>query len=106
MGAGELIVHGFGDIVDRAHVQTLDDVILLISRGDHQNRNITQVRIRLEPPASLKAVDARHHDVEQDHEFYFEATATKDGHRHIARAPDRETAVAQLGSLVEYPLDE
>ncbi len=29
----------------------------------------------------------------QDHEFYFEVTAEKDGHRHIARAPDRETAV-------------
>ena len=23
----------------------------------------------------------------QDHEFYFEVTAEKDGHRHIARAP-------------------
>ena len=42
----------------------------------------------------------------QDHEFYFEVTAEKDGHRHIARAPDRETAVAQLGVLVGYPLDE
>ena len=38
--------------------------------------------------------------------FYFEVTAEKDGHRHIARARDRETAVAQLGSLIGYPLDE
>ncbi len=42
----------------------------------------------------------------QDHEFYFEVTAEKDGHRHIARAPDRETAVVNLGVLIGYPLDE
>ena len=29
----------------------------------------------------------------QDRKFYFEVTAEKDGHRHSARAPDRETAV-------------
>ena len=42
----------------------------------------------------------------QDHESYFEVTAEKGGHRHIARAPDRETAVVHLGLLVGYPLDE
>ncbi len=42
----------------------------------------------------------------QDYEFYFEVTAEKDGHRHIARAPDRETAVVNLGLLIGYPLDE
>ena len=26
----------------------------------------------------------------QDHEFYFEVAAEKDGHRQIARAPDRD----------------
>ncbi len=41
----------------------------------------------------------------QDHEFYFEVTAEKDGHRHIARAPDRKSAVAQLGSFIGYPLE-
>ncbi len=29
----------------------------------------------------------------RDRKFYFEVVAEKDGHRHIARAPDRETAV-------------
>ena len=106
MGPGELIVHGFGDIIDRAHVQTLDDVILLISRGDHQDRNFTQGGIRFEPPASLEAVDARHHDTEQDHQFYFEVTAEKHGHRHIAKGPDREQAVVNLARLIGYPLDE
>ena len=42
----------------------------------------------------------------QDQRFYFEVRAEKDGHRHIARAPDREKAVVHLGLLVGYPLDE
>jgi len=42
----------------------------------------------------------------QDRQFYFEVTAEKDGHRHIARAPDREQAVVNLGVLIGYPLDE
>ena len=42
----------------------------------------------------------------QDQQFYFEVTAEKDGHRHIARASDRETAVVHLGLLIGYPLDE
>ena len=42
----------------------------------------------------------------RDRKFYFEVTAEKDGHRHIARARDREAAVVNLGVLVGYPLDE
>ena len=42
----------------------------------------------------------------QDRQFYFEVATEKDGHRHIARAPDRETAVVNLGMLIGYPLDE
>ncbi|MCH8880030.1 MAG: hypothetical protein IID34_09120 [Planctomycetes bacterium] len=42
----------------------------------------------------------------QDRKFYFEVTAEKDGHRHIARASDREQAVVNLGVLIGYPLDE
>ncbi len=42
----------------------------------------------------------------QDREFYFEVTAEKDGHRHIARAADRESAVVNLGLLIGYPLEE
>ena len=42
----------------------------------------------------------------QDHDFYFEITAEKDGHRHISRAPDREQAAVNLGLLVGYPLGE
>ncbi len=42
----------------------------------------------------------------QDHEFYFEVKAEKDGHRHIARARDRETAVVNLGVQIGYPLEE
>ena len=42
----------------------------------------------------------------RDRKFYFEVTAEKDGHRHIARAPDRESPVVQLGLLLGYSLDE
>ena len=42
----------------------------------------------------------------RDQQFYFEVTAQKDGHRHIARAPDREQAVVNLGVLIGYPLEE
>ncbi len=42
----------------------------------------------------------------RDQQFYFEVTAEKNGHRHIARVPDRETAIAELGTLMGYPLDE
>ncbi len=33
----------------------------------------------------------------QDQQFHFEVRAEKDGHRHIARAPDRKQAVVNLG---------
>ncbi len=42
----------------------------------------------------------------RDRKFYFEVTPEKDGHRHIARARDRESAVVHLGSLIGYALDE
>ncbi len=42
----------------------------------------------------------------QDQELYFEVTAEKNGHRNIARAPNRESAVVHLGVLIGYPLDE
>ncbi len=42
----------------------------------------------------------------RDRKFYFVVTAEKDGHRHIARARDREQAVVNLGLLIGYPLDE
>ena len=42
----------------------------------------------------------------RDRKFYSEVTAEKDGHRHIARAPDRETAVVNLGRLIGCPLEE
>ncbi len=42
----------------------------------------------------------------RDRKFYFEVTAEKDGHRHIARAPNRERAVVHLGMLIGYALEE
>ena len=37
----------------------------------------------------------------RDRKFYLEVTAEKDGHCHIARARDRETAVVSLGMLLD-----
>ena len=37
---------------------------------------------------------------------WMQLEATKDGHQHIVRAPDRERAVIHLGPFVGYPLDE
>ena len=42
----------------------------------------------------------------RDKKFYFQVTAERGGHQHIARARDRETAVVNLGVLIGYPLDE
>ncbi len=42
----------------------------------------------------------------RDRQFYFEVTAEKDGHRHIARARDRDQAVVNLGLLIGHPLGE
>ena len=41
-----------------------------------------------------------------DSKFYFEVTAEKEGHQHISRAQDRETAVVSLGLLLGYEIDE
>ena len=41
----------------------------------------------------------------RDRKFYFEVTAEKDGHRHIARAPNQEQAITHLGLLLGYELD-
>ncbi len=42
----------------------------------------------------------------RDRKFYFEVATEKDGHRHIARAPNRERAVVHLGMLIGYALEE
>jgi len=42
----------------------------------------------------------------QDQQFYFEVTAEKNGHWHIARAASRGQAVVTVGRLVGYSLDE
>lgn len=42
----------------------------------------------------------------RDRRFYFQITAVKAGHRHIARARDRGQAVIHLGMLLGYELDE
>ena len=42
----------------------------------------------------------------RDRRFYFQITAVKDDHQHIARARDREQAAIHLGMLLGYEIDE
>ena len=42
----------------------------------------------------------------RDRKFYFQITAAKDDHQHIARARDREQAAVHLGMLLGYEIDE
>ena len=37
---------------------------------------------------------------------WIQVEATKGGHKHFVRGPDREQAIINLGLLVGYPLDE
>ena len=37
---------------------------------------------------------------------WIQVEATKDGHKHFVRGPDREQAIINLGLLVGYALDE
>ena len=39
-------------------------------------------------------------------EPWMRVEATKDGHKHLVRGPDREQAIINLGLLVGYSLDE
>ena len=60
------VVDGFGDVFVAARIEPGYDVVR-VGLGRHQNdRHERQAGVRLELPADLDAVLARHHDVEQD----------------------------------------
>ena len=50
-----------------ANFQTTHAVGRLVERSHHDNGNMRGLRVGLQAAADLKTVDARHHDVEQDH---------------------------------------
>ena len=54
------------DVVNAPGLEPRDHVVGLVLRRDEDHRDRSGLRVRLEPPAGLPAVDARHHDVEQD----------------------------------------
>ena len=54
------------DVVVRPGIQSFDLVLGGIERGLKDDRNERQVRVCLDPSHHLEAIDARHHDVEQD----------------------------------------
>ncbi len=61
------------DVIERlvhevvgAGLKTGQAIVAAVERGQQDNRNMTRVGVLLELPADLVAIDAGHHDVEQD----------------------------------------
>jgi hypothetical protein len=59
------VVDRFGDEVVRARVER-PHFGLLVAGRDHDDRQQGRGRVGPQPPADLVAVQARHHDVQQD----------------------------------------
>src|SRR5262249_61728336 len=59
-------IEGFAEIVLRAGLDTAHDTVDLVEGRDHDDRDIAQGRIALHLAEDLKAIDLRHHQVEQD----------------------------------------
>ena len=55
-----------GDVIHRPQFQPFHLVNRLRERGHEHDRNIAGALVRFQPPARLKAVNARHHDIEQN----------------------------------------
>ena len=59
-------VEGLRQVVLRAELDAPHHAVHLVERRDHQDGQLPQRRVALELPEHLVAVDAGHHDVEQD----------------------------------------
>src|SRR5829696_594450 len=59
-------VERLGQVVLGSEFNAADDTLELRQGGNHQNRNITRSRIRLEPLQDFVAVDLGHHDIEEN----------------------------------------
>jgi hypothetical protein len=67
LGAQDLRLERFEDVVDRAHRVALKDVFLLLAdRGEEDDRNVLERLARLDQLRRLEAVHARHLHVEQN----------------------------------------
>ena len=73
---------GLGDVVDASCLEAAHNVLGLRQAGHENDRRVGKLRIALEAPAGLKAVDAWHDGVEKD-----------DVRRHLLGDADRRRAV-------------
>ena len=66
-GEQQAIIDRLGQEVVRPRLQPAHALGLVGQGGDHHDRHMGRARLRLQAPADLIAIHARHHDVEQDH---------------------------------------
>ena len=64
-GPQEHGIERFGQIILRPLLDARNHTFDLIERGNHDDRHVAELFVRLEPPQYFAAVDPRHHDVEQ-----------------------------------------
>src|SRR5437867_810444 len=87
-----------GEVVDTADLEALAQVLIAILRRDEDDRDVRRLRLGLETPAGLPAVNTRHHHVEQD-EIGLLAAGKRDGAlagaRDLGLAADRLEASRQ-----------
>ena len=57
----------FAHVVGGAHLQAGDDVGFAVFGREHDDGNVARFRLGLEAAADFEAVDARQHQIEQDH---------------------------------------
>src|SRR5262249_15212331 len=71
-----------GHVVAGTDLEAEDLVALFHAAADHDHRDLREIRVLLEPPADLPAIQLRDHDVEQKHVWMV-----------LAREPQRLVAV-------------
>ena len=102
---------GLGDIVHRPQLEPFDLVFGLPERRQENNGDIMVRGVGLEAPADLEAIDARHHDVEQDEigEGFSrdrQGALTVFGHQQAVAAPGEGLGKhLQVGGVVVHHQD-
>ena len=61
-----LIGERLGEVVVRSYIQTRNAVLDLALDGQHDDRDLLRLTVRLEPAAHRKPVHVAHHDVQKD----------------------------------------
>jgi hypothetical protein len=59
-------LEGLDDVVHASRIESLNHTPDIVAGGEKDNRDSPRGRVGLKAPAGLEAVDAGHHDVEED----------------------------------------